>query len=111
MAQTIDDVANAKRAEFFALNQSKFGYDETVAYGYNHPNAQADGDPKGRGNSDYAGGAVGGYAAPADAPVGTSLDIEKRDEAISYNEGLTGMAPATPYTGPELPDYPYQSNP
>ena len=58
-----------------------------------------------------AGGAVGGYAAPADAEVGTSIDVEKRDEAISYNEGLTGMSPETPYTGPELGEYPYQSNP
>tara|TARA_R110002020_G_scaffold158864_16_gene342382 strand:+ start:184 stop:519 length:336 start_codon:yes stop_codon:yes gene_type:complete len=111
MAQTIDEVANAKRAEFFALNQSKFGYNETEAYSYNHPNAQADGDNKGRGNSAFAGGAVGGYAAPADSQVGTGIDVEKRDEAISYNEGLTGMSPETPYTGPELSEYPYQSNP
>ena len=111
MAQTLDEVAKAKRDEAFALNHSKFGYDETVAYSYNHPNAQADGDTKGRGNSTYAGGAVGGYAAPYDAKVGTSIDIEKRDEAISYNGTLTGMAPETPYIGPELTEYPYQSNP
>ena len=61
--------------------------------------------------STMAGGAVGGYAAPADAQVGTGIDVEKRDEAISYNEGLTGMSPETPYTGPELSEYPYQSNP
>ena len=107
--ETLDETANNKRMEAFALNQSKFGYNETVAYSESHENALSDGDAKGKGNPSYAGGLVNGYAAPAEAGVGSAIDVEKRTEAISMNESTNGMSPNTPYNGPNLNPYPFQS--
>ena len=106
---TLDEVANNKREEYFAINQSKFGYNETVAYSASHPNALSDGDMKGKGNPAHAGGFMSGYAAPNDADVGSSLDVEIRESNTALNQGMTGMGPDTPYTGPIVSSYPYQS--
>jgi hypothetical protein len=109
MPETLDETANNKRTEAFAINQSKFGYNETVAYSESHGNALSDGDEKGKGNPAYAGGLITGYAAPAEAEVGSSVDMEKRTDAIAMNQGTTGMSPDTPYSGPTLNPYPYQT--
>ena len=45
---TLDETANNKRTEAFAINQSKYGYNETVAYSASHENALSDGDSKGK---------------------------------------------------------------
>ena len=52
---------------------------------------------------------MSGYAAPNDADVGSSLDVETRESNTALNQGMTGMGPDTPYTGPIVSTYPYQS--
>ena len=72
--QQLSDIANAQREQLFPKNIYS---PKSQLYSAQHPNAQADGDDKGRGNSQFLG--------VHDNNVGTQTDIMTRNDQIKTN--------------------------